>query len=171
MKRLFLLLAVLVTGLSSCANTYSSDDNSNKDPCESIGKLLVSYQNQFADIRGSRRSFDRISIWSTNYQLVGSGCEIWGWQGGKYNYVCNYVAPDEESARSIYREAASKIGACASEEWQLKQRDTQEGAGAQSVWQQPDLGAVVDLKLVQTRGIGKPRWAIYLLIGDFNSQL
>ena len=171
MKRLLLLLAVLVTGLSSCADTYSSDKTNEKDPCESIGKLLQSYQQQFADIRGSRRSFDRIDIWSTSYQLVGSGCEIWGWQGGKFNYVCNYTAPDEDSARSLYRDAASKIGACASAQWQLEERATQDGTGQQSVWHRPDLGAVVDLKLVQTRGIGKPRWAIYLLIGDFNSQL
>ena len=171
MKRLLLILVVLLTSLNSRANTHSNDETGEKDPCEAIAKLLQSYHKQFADIRGSRRSFDRISIWSTDYQLVGSGCEIWGWQGGKYNYVCNYVAPDEESARSMYQEAQSKIGTCASGDWQLSQRKTQEGVGLQSVWHRPELGAVVDLKLVQTRGIGKPRWAIYLLIGDFNSQL
>jgi hypothetical protein len=171
MRRRFLLLIFIATGLISCTGTQSSQDQAPENRCEPIGKLLQSHQTGFADIRGRRNSYNRIDIWSTSFQLVGSGCEIWGWQEGKFNYVCNYVAPNEESARSIFKRAADTIGACATEGWEREDQSTQEGIGQQSVWRRPGLNAVVDLKLVQTRGIGKPRWAIYLLIGDFNSQL
>lgn len=171
MHRRFLYLILIATALFSCTGTQSSQEQAPKDPCESIGSLLKSHQTGFADIRGRRNSYDRIDIWSTNYQLVGSGCEIWGWQGGKFNYVCNYVAPNEQTARTIYQRASETIGACVTGGWERKDQITQEGVGQQSVWYRPGLSAVVDLKLVQTRGIGKPRWAVYLLIGDLNKQL
>lgn len=166
-----LLALALTGGLAGCAELPPTEEQRTQDPCAAIGKLLQSYKDQFADIRVSRRSFDRISIWTTNYQLVGSGCEIWGWQGGKYNYVCNYVAPDEESAKTIYEDAVQNISACAGEPWGKNQREIQDGLGRQTVWKRPDFAGMVDLKLVQTRGISTPRWAVYLLIGDYNSQL
>lgn len=171
MARKITVTAALILGLCACAELSPAEAPEADDRCAAFGKLLQSYQQQFADIRGTSRTFDRITIWSTRYQLVGSGCEIWGWQGGKYNYVCNYVAPDEASARTIYRDAVEDIEACASEPWHRSERQIQGGVGLQSVWKRPDFSGVVDLKLVQTRGISTPRWAIYLLIGDYNSQL
>lgn len=166
------LLAVLSLTLAGCVDLPGTRDSEAKvDPCEGIATLLQSYQKQFADIRLSHRSFDRIDIWSSSFQLVGSGCEIWGWQGGKYNYVCNYVAPNEETARELYTNAMGKIQQCANDAWRHESRTTQDGLGQQSVWHKRDFSGMVDLKLVQTRGVGKPRWAIYLLIGDYNSQL
>ena len=165
------VLASLAISISSCAELKTGEPAAEPDRCQSIEKLLQSYREQFADIRGTRRNFDRIDIWSTSYQLVGSGCEIWGWQGGKYNYVCNYVAPDEDPARTIYQEAATNLDTCATGEWRREEQQTQQGIGLQSVWSRPDFDGVVDLKLVQTRGISRPRWAVYLLIGDYNPNL
>jgi hypothetical protein len=166
-----LQLVLLTTALIGCAPTPTSPGQAQRDPCESINRLLESYKTQFDDIRGSKNSFDRITIWSTNYHIVGSGCEIWSWQGGKFNYVCNYVAPDESAARSIYQRAANTIDSCTNSDWSRANREIQQGSGAQTLWHRADSSATVDLKLVETRGVGKPRWAVYLLIGDFNSQI
>ncbi len=165
-----LLLTLIALCLSACASE-TPKPSANEDPCATIGRILESYKTQFADIRGQQRSYDRITIWTSTLQLVGSGCEIWGWQGGKYNYVCNYTAPDEASAREIYASAAKRIEACAGPEWMQKESATQQAGGQQVLWQRQASSGIVDLKLVPTRGVNKPRWTIYLLLGDYNPQL
>jgi hypothetical protein len=166
-----LIASLVILGLTACAPQSSKPPAPPADPCADIARVLQSYQTGFADIREQKRSYDRLDIWSSTFQLVGTGCEIWGWQGGQYNYVCNYTAPDEQSALAIYNRAEQKIATCASSEWQRNAHSTQEGSGRQTVWQHHSASAMVDLRLVQTRGIGKPSWAIYLLIGDYNAQM
>ncbi len=146
------------------------------EPCEAIATLTKSYGNQFADLRRAKRSYNRIDIWSTSYQIVGNNCEIWGWQGGHFNYVCNYVAPDEQSARDIYDRARNTIRQCLAAEWSLRETtlpDAQDAAaqGSQAVFKKADFSGVIDLRLLQTRGINTPRWAVYVMIGDYNAQL
>ena len=170
MANKLLLSTLLLCLLGGCASSTSKPAGAN-DPCATIGQILEAYENQFADIRGQKRSYDRITIWTSTLQLVGSGCEIWGWQGGKYNYVCNYTAPDEATARDIYANAVKKIEACAGPEWVQKETDTQQQGGQQMLWQRQGTPQMVDLKLVPTRGINKPRWSLYLLLGDHNPQL
>lgn len=146
------------------------------EPCEAIATLTQSYTRQFADIRRAKRSYNRIDIWSTPYQVVGNNCEIWGWPGGHFNYVCHYVAPDENSAREIYGRAHNTIHQCLDPSWTLREaalQDAQDSgtAGSQAVFEKEGLNGVIDLRLMQTRGINKPRWAVYMMIGDYNSQL
>lgn len=166
-----LILFILVTCcLGACASDAPKPAPT-EDPCATIGQILESHKTQFAAIRGEKRSYNRINIWSSPLQLVGKGCEIWGWQGGKYNYVCNYTAPDEATARELYQSAAEKINTCAGPEWQQKEGSTQQQGGRQTLWQKQGAGEIIDLKLVPTRAVSKPRWAIYLLLGDYNPQL
>jgi hypothetical protein len=171
MTRKLILPTLIACCISGCAGDPQKPPPAASDPCATIGQILESYQTDFSDIRGQRRSLNRIDIWSSKLQLVGNSCEIWEWQGGKYNYVCNYTAPDEATARSTYQQAATNIGACASAQWQRAESSTQQAGGEQTLWRHQDVAAVVDLKLVPTRGISKPRWAVYLLIGDYNPDM
>jgi hypothetical protein len=165
------MVTLTLSGCYGMQDANNSDATNNIEPCEAIRTLTESYQHQFQDIRKAQRSHDRITIWSTDYQVVGNGCEIWGWQGGNYNYVCNYVAPDQQSAENIYQKAKSTIGGCLPEEWQLHEEPLGQPPGSKAVFSLPTFSGVVDLRLVQTRGITTPRWAIYLMIGDYNSQI
>ena len=167
------LATVCYCAFAACVNAAPPETGSAAkiEPCEAIRTLTSSYKTQFSDIRRAKRSYDRINIWSTGYQLVGSGCEIWGWQGGNFNYVCNYVAPNEATAREIYSKARATIRQCLDEHWAMRQEDLPHTQGSQTVFNKPDFAGVIDLRLLQTRGIAKPRWAIYLLIGDYNSQI
>lgn len=141
------------------------------EPCQAIRSLADSYKRQFADMRQSKRSYNRIDIWSTRFQVVGHHCEIWGWQGGNYNYVCNYVAPNHEVANDTYEQARTTISQCLGDSWELTETPRQQGAGKQTLFKLAGFAAVVDLRLVETRGISTPNWAVYLMVGDFNDQL
>lgn len=170
MSRKLILPTLIACCLGGCASEPQKP-LATTDPCATVGQILQSYHTQFSDIRSRKRSYDRIDIWSSSLQLVGSGCEIWEWQGGKYNYVCNYTAPDEATARNMYQQANRKLSACAGPQWQRTKNSTQQEGGEQTLWRHQQVQAVVDLKLVPTRGISKPRWAVYLLIGDYNPNL
>lgn len=169
-----LLLGMIMISLGGCYATQGTNNtiaDSDIEPCEAIRTLTDSYRQQFQDIRRAKRSHDRITIWSTDYQVVGSGCEIWGWQGGHYNYVCNYVAPDQNSAEKIFRNAKSTIRSCLSQDWSLNEEPLAQTPGSKATFSQADFSGVIDLRLLQTRGITTPRWAIYLMIGDYNHEL
>ena len=169
-----LLLGLTTISLSACYATQgvnNSTASSGIEPCEAIRTLTDSYRQQFRDIRRAKRSHDRITIWSTDYQVVGSGCEIWGWQGGNYNYVCNYVAPDQSSADKIFQKAKGTIKGCLSQDWALHEEELTEAPGSKATFSQADFSGVIDLRMLQTRGITTPRWAVYLMIGDYNYDL
>lgn len=171
MNKKILIASALSLVLAGCAGSQSEPPSTNMDPCKGLRTLADSYQRQFADMRGQRRSFDRINIWRTNFQLVGHGCEIWGWQGGNYNYVCNYVAPNQNVATQTYQDAQQVIKQCLGDEWSFSEVPRQDGVGKQSLFKLPGFAAVVDLRLVETRGISTPRWAVYLMFGDLNDQI
>ena len=160
------LLGGCLTGTSDSANAKVKIE-----PCEALKTLAASYDQQFADIRRAKRSHNRIDIWSTSYQIVGSGCEIWGWQGGNYNYVCHYVAPDKDAATAIYQEARTTIDQCLPHPWSEREEALPSAEGRQAVFKKPGFAGVIDLRLLETRGINTPRWAVYLMIGDYNSQI
>jgi len=177
LKRMMIVTATGLTllTLTGCYGTQgvnnSSEVNQQVEPCAAIRTLTDSYEQQFRDIRKAQRSLDRITIWSTDYQIVGSSCEIWGWQGGNYNYVCHYVAPDQSSAEEIYQRAKSTIRRCLPAQWTMQENALAQSPGSKAVFSLPEFGGVIDLRMLQTRGITTSRWAVYLMIGDYNSQL
>ena len=168
-----LLAPLALATLTACYGTQTGSGAPEKkiETCEAIRTLTESHQQQFADIRRAKRSYDRIDIWSTSYQIVGSGCEIWAWQGGHFNYICNYVAPDENSAREIYQNARTSIASCLSEDWTQKEQALTNSPGNKTLYESPDSATVIDLRLMETRGISTPRWAVYFLIGDPNTEI
>lgn len=162
-------LSLALTTACTGTKTVSEPARDDGDRCDALKMLAESHARQFAEIRGSRRTHHSISIWSTTEQLVGNNCEVWGWQGGHYNYVCHYLAPDEDVARSVYQRARQRIAACLPESWRRQESALRDVPGTQSVFQSPGNTAI-DLRVQETRGIYTPRWAVYLMIGDINTR-
>lgn len=136
-----------------------------EENCSKIKTLVSSYNQGFSDIRVAEFSNKLMTIWQTDYHLVGKGCEIWGWSGGKIDYLCSKTFPTEETAHERYQEVKLNLQACLVG-WQVTQRKRSSSDGKRVEFQKGEALPVVTLQTVNTKGLFKSEWTDYIFIGS-----
>lgn len=164
---------LIAFGASACVeNTQSTKSMVEAmSSCEKVDALLQAHRNGFSKIRTSRSTAARIDIWKARYHLVGNNCQIWGWSGERFDYVCNATAPTETIAREWYEKAKVETAKCLDESWTLKEMPRSIGNGSKAVFSQKGSDLKIATHVIETRGLFKTEWATYYFIGDSNEDL
>jgi hypothetical protein len=136
-----------------------------EENCAKIKTLVTSYNKGFGDIRGAQFPNKLMTIWETDFHLVGKGCEIWGWSGGKVDYVCSKTFPTEDSAHARYQDVKRNLQTCLAG-WGISQGKTSAGEGMRVEFQNGTALPIITLQSVNTKGLFKSEWTDYIFIGS-----
>ena len=139
--------------------------------CEKVNALLKAHSNGFSNIRTSKSTAASIDIWKARYHLVGQSCQIWGWSGDRFVYVCNATAPTEAVARQWYEKAKAETRACLNNNWSLSEASRTIGNGNKAIFSQPGSDLKVATHVIETRGLFKSEWAAYYFVGNSSEEL
>ncbi len=169
-----ILLALASTLLLAC--TYSSAkqqqaDQRNRPPEEACGEvkaLIDSQADGFKNIRTTRRDTSWMEVWNTNFQLVGKGCQVWGWGEGGYSYVCSRTEPNKELAKEDYSKAVKFTRQCLGKQWQEQFLERDKGTAYKTEFSLPGKPVVVAVHGVKARGLFQDEWTVYYFVGDPN---
>lgn len=166
---MYRLLATLIilsvpTGIFAAADSASAKSIVEEN-CSKIEMLVASYDNGFSSIRGAEFSHNLMTIWEADFHLVGKGCEIWGWSGGKIDYLCSKTFPTEASAHARYQEVKRNLQTCLAG-WTVSQSMRDSSTDKRVVFQNEDSLPVVTLQAVNTKGLFKSEWTDYIFIGS-----
>ncbi len=167
----FIFLSFLAVLLSGCSSFSKKDVSSaglssevDQTDCQSLSTLFNKSNNGFESIRLRPSYKNKITLWSSRYQLIANHCQIWQW-ADKYSYVCNKVYPDQETAHQAYELAQTFINQCLSENpggWYERQ-GVLDGRGEETQYllEEQVRGS---LRKMNSPGLFKDSWSVYFWI-------
>lgn len=136
--------------------------------CNSVQTLVAAHRTGFAGLRGAQSSTRFGDIWAAQQQLIGNDCQIWGWGGGSFGYVCAVPAPNRETAMGYYQKARDFTARCLGTQWSVLESVGQSDDSHDAVFSRVGSNTVVAVRAVPVRGIAKSQWTAYYYIGDRN---
>lgn len=130
--------------------------------------MLDSYQRGFSDVKGSRTTSSRVTVWSTKVDLVGNSCQILQWGVGRDQYVCQVKFKDEQSALTHRSMVAAHVGQCLGSGWVRQRTARGVGEGSRVIYRRKLSGKRAE----QVSLIAAPRgrrvdggWSSFLILG------
>ena len=172
-KKLFWGLGISAALGVGCATGYQQLERgiTEDNPCKVLRTLAQEHQTDFKSIRTNPSRHPTVTIWHTNYQVFRNACEIWGWDQGKYSYVCSQISPSKDIAMASYNRAVNVIQSCLSDEWEAIETPRKLGNGTRTVFRKPGFNTIGSVHAVQTQGLIKDEWSTYFFVGDYNPNL
>jgi len=152
--------------ISSCMSTTGRVAQNTASTMSACDALIQGHANGFEKLRGTRTKTPYGDIWKANYDVVGSGCEIWQPGQGGTHYVCTRAAPDKSTADGYYNAARDTLRNCLGATWQEKEQPRKLAEGVKSVFSKPDETAVVAIHEIQIDGLLRKQWSIYYIVGE-----
>jgi hypothetical protein len=139
--------------------------------CEKVNVLIASYSDGFQVLQGQRRSTRYGDMWIARYDVVGKGCEVWRLGDNSTYYVCNRIAPDQETAAHYYDEARELLHSCLGPDWRETEAPRSANSALKTVFATAATKATFSVRAIKTEGLFKQQWSVYYWVGDQHDQL
>ena len=144
---------------------------SSMNTCDKVKALIAGYGDGFQVLQGQRRSTRYGDMWSARYDVVGKGCEIWRLGDNSTYYVCNRIAPDQETAAHYYDEARELLHSCLDQDWRETEAPRAANGNLKTVFATASTRATFSVRAIKTEGVFKQQWSVYYWVGDQHDQL
>ncbi len=163
LNRAVLFLSV-ASALTACTSWQKAP--STAATCEQLQELVADHSSGFQNFRGRASDAKSITVWRSNFHLVGNDCQVWGWGEGRFSYVCSLIEPNEATAQTHFKAAQEKARTCLDSSWSITVGERAMGPGKRADFSHPDKTAVISMVVMPSPALFRDEWRTYYFVGD-----
>jgi hypothetical protein len=134
--------------------------------CEKVNALVAGHSKGFPQLRAAQTTSKYMDMWRARYNLVGEGCQVWGWGNAKFSYVCSLTEPSEQVAMEHFEQAKKITHECLGDSWSMKQGKRKQGDGVKAEFSVAGKNTVITVVAASSPTLFASEWKTYYFVGD-----